>query len=115
MAFSFLSCRSPASVWSFRDGLEGDEGMGPEPVEIGAQRFEARGVHRVNATSSFRAVGDKTGALEHPQVLGDGWPADREVAGQLAHCPRAFGETLEDRTPSVVAQGVPWSHFVSNH
>lgn len=87
--------------------------MGPEPVEIGAQRFEARGVHRVNATSSFRAVGDKTGALEHPQVLGDSWPADREVAGQLPHCPRAFDETLEDRTSSAVAQGVPRGHFVS--
>jgi hypothetical protein len=115
MAFSFLSFHSPASAWSFRDGLEGGEGMSPEPVEIGAQRFEASGVHRVNATSSFRAVGDKTGALEYPQVLGDGWPADREVASQLPHCPRAFDETLEDRAPSAVAQGVPRGHFVSHH
>jgi hypothetical protein len=89
--------------------------MGPEPLKISAQRFKARRIHRVHTASSFRAVGDKTGVLEHAQVLGNGGAADWEVASQLAHGAWTFDEALEDGATSAVAQGVPRRNSVSYH
>ncbi len=89
--------------------------MRPEAVEIGAQRFKAGRVDRVYATSSFCAVRDKTGVLEHPQVLGDGRAADGKVVCQFAHGAWEFHKALEDGATGAIAQGVPWVYFVSNH
>jgi len=89
--------------------------MGPEPVEISAQCFQARRVYRVYATSSFRAVKDETGVLEHPQVLRDRGAADRKVASQFAHGAWAGHEALEDGATGAIAKGVPRVYFVSYH
>jgi hypothetical protein len=89
--------------------------MGPEPVEIGAQRFQPGGVYGVNATSAFGSVGDKTGALEHPQVLRDRRAADWKVASQLAHGAWIGHEPLKDGATGAIAQGIPWIHSVSHH
>ena len=89
--------------------------MGPEPVEISAQRFQAGQVHRVDATSSFRAVGDQTRILEYPQVLGDRGAADWKVASQLAHGAWAGHEALENGATSAITQGVPRVYSVSCH
>jgi hypothetical protein len=48
-------------------------------------------------------------------VLRDGGPADRQLAGELAHRPWALGEALEDRAPRRVAQRVPSISLVSCH
>jgi hypothetical protein len=77
--------------------------MGPEPVEIGAQRFQAGRVHCVDATSSFGAVGDQTRMLEHPQVLGHGGTANWKVASQLTHGAWPGHEALEDGATGAIA------------
>src|SRR5688572_9416392 len=109
---SFLSF---TSAWSLRDGLERGERVSPEPVEISAQRFQACRVYGVYATSSFRAIGDQTCILEHPQVLGDRRAADWKLVSQLAHSVWADDEALEDSATSAIAQGVPRIGFVRNH
>jgi hypothetical protein len=110
-----LSFLSFTSAWSLRDGLESGERVSPESVEISAQRFQAGRVYRVYATSSFRAVGDQTCILEHPEVLGDRGAADWKVISQLAHGVWADYEALEDSATGAIAQGVPRVSFVSNH
>jgi hypothetical protein len=89
--------------------------MGPEPVEISTQCGKAGRVHDINATSSFRAVGDKTGIFEHPQVLRDCRAANWEVASKLAHGTWAFYKAFENGAPGAVAQRVPWVKSVSYH
>ncbi len=89
--------------------------MRPKSVEISAQRFQAGRVDSVDATSPFRAVGDQTRMLQHPQVLGDGGTADWKVASQLAHRAWAGHEALEDGATGAIAQGVPRVYFVSYH
>jgi hypothetical protein len=89
--------------------------VGPEPVEISVQRFQTGRIHRVDATSAFRAVGDQTCILEHPQVLGDRGAADWKVVSQLAHGAWADDEALENGTTGAIAQGIPRVYFVSYH
>ena len=98
-----------------RGGLECGEGMGPELIEISTQRRKAGRVDDINAPSAFWAVGDKTGTLEHPQVLRDGGAADWQVAGQLADGSWPFRKAREDVATRGVAQGVPWINVVSKH
>lgn len=109
---SFLS---PTFLRSLGGRLERAERMAPETIEIRTQRFQAGGVHRIDATSSFCALGDEAGVLEHTQVLGDGGTTDREVACQLTHGARALHETGEDRATSAIAQSIPWTECVSDH
>jgi hypothetical protein len=112
LLLSFLSFTSARSLSC---GLESGEHVGPEPVEIRAQRFQAGRVDRVDATSSVRAVRDQTRILEHPEVLGDRGAADGKIASQLAHGARAGHEALENGATGAIAQGVPRVYFVSYH
>ena len=68
----------------------------PESVEIGAYAFDPGRVQLVDTPVSDRPVKDQVGVLEHAQMLRHGGPADRQTAGDLVDCGRAFGQTLEN-------------------
>jgi hypothetical protein len=74
-----------SSRWFLGDGPEHIERLGPESVEITAQRFQTDRVHRVNTPSAFGVVRDKAGVLEHTQVLRYGGAADWEIVCQLTY------------------------------
>jgi hypothetical protein len=75
-------------------------------VEVGTQARHTLGMQLVEAASSGLAIGDQPGILEHAEVLGDGWTADRERASELIYGGRAGGELLKDGHAGGIAQGV---------
>ena len=98
-----------------RGGLECGEGMGPELIEISTQSRKAGRVDDIYPPSAFRAVGDKTGTLEHPEVLRNGGAADWQVPSQVADGSWPFRKAREDGATRGVAQGVPRIYIVSKH
>src|SRR3954469_22797819 len=93
------------------DGLVGRQGAAPEPVEVGAQRGQAGRVDAVDPAVAGRLVDDQPGVLEDLEVLGDGWAADRQAAGDLADGARTLGEPLEDRAAGGVPRARPRGFF----
>src|ERR687888_1200641 len=85
---SFLLCRLLDNL------LVGGQGLGPEALELGAKRLQAVGVEPVDAARSERPGGDQPRLLQDLEVLGDGGPADRQLAGELADGLRMRGEAL---------------------
>ena len=47
---------------------------------------------------------DQAAVAQHPQVLGHGGAADRQLVGQLLHRGRSAGEQLEDGAAGRVAE-----------
>ena len=70
-------------------------------------------VDPVEPASPLLAVAHEARLLQHPQVLRDRRPADRQAMGELADRARAFLERLEDQPPGGVAERVEGS--VSAH
>ena len=89
--------------------------MVPEPFEIRAQRIDAGGIDLVDAPVADGAIDDQAGALENPEVLRDGGPADRKVARELADRHRAAQQPLDNRPPGGVAERVHLGMWVSVH
>ena len=56
------------------------EDVGPEGVEVAAQRLQPIAPHRVDAAIAARLDADQARPLEHPEVLGDGRPAHMTAA-----------------------------------
>src|SRR3954463_15110955 len=114
-----ISCDAATTTWrrtdstvptivrsSFvRRSLEGGQRALPEPVEVGAQDRQPGRVDAVEAARARLAVDDQPDVLEHLEVLGHGWAADRQLGRQLAHRPRPVGQAVEDRPARRVAQG----------
>ena len=69
----------------------------PEPLEIGADAFDTGRVELVDSAVSDLAPKDQIGVLEHSQMLGHSWAANRKTLGDLVDRGRAFGQTLENR------------------
>lgn len=69
----------------------------------------------VDAPGAVGMVGDQACLLEHPQVLGDRGPADRELTGDLADGLGAPGEALEDGPPGRVPESRNRLRSVSLH
>jgi hypothetical protein len=61
-------------------------------------------VELIDSPVAVRPVDHETRVLEHPEVLGDGRPADTQVAGEQADRARTRGDRLEDRPPRRVVQ-----------
>ena len=105
---------SPSIVWvvgrvvgglgELDPGREVGEGLGPEPVEIGAHRVDAGGVDPVEALPADRLIEHQPGVLEDLEVLRDRRPADGELVGQLRDDTRAVGEAFEDRSTGRVTE-----------
>jgi hypothetical protein len=95
--------------------LEGGERGGPELVEVGANGFESSGVELVHSASAFGPVDHEPSVLENPEVLGDGWPADRKRLGERTDGQWALPQLTEDGSSSGVAEGVELRTRVSIH
>src|SRR5918998_6902609 len=89
---STSSRRSPPPVWScvllrrlLYGGLVVSQCLGPEPLEVGAQGADPVGVQPVDAAVSRLLVDHEPRLLQHLQVLRDGRPTDRQLAGEVAN------------------------------
>lgn len=80
--------------------------MGPEAIEIGAQRIDARRIQLVEPPVPHGPIDDQMRLFQDAQVLRDrrstDWKAAREFADRL----RSLQQTFEDRPPGGIAQGV---------
>ncbi|GAA1699014.1 hypothetical protein GCM10009765_55570 [Fodinicola feengrottensis] len=52
-------------------------------------------------------VGDQPGGLEHFEVLGDRWSADRQGVGEFADGLWSFGQARDDESSAWIAEYVP--------
>ncbi len=92
------------------------ERLVPEAVEVLSDGGQARLVDRVDPTRTLGSVRHEPGVLQHTEVLGHGWPADRKRAGDLDDRKRALGDALEDRTAGGIAKSVELPvRLVSHH
>ena len=101
---SFLGCR-----------LEGVQRLIPIAVELVPQGANPIGLDLVDPPSPFGPVGNQPGQFQHPEVLGDGRPADRQVPGQVADRGWRLRQPVEDRPPGVVAECVKAVHRLSGY
>src|SRR5437879_2919307 len=99
------------SAWSlllllslFHGLLERTKSPIPELVEVGAQGAHALGIELIQPPGPLLAVDHQARLLEHLEVLGDRGTRDRQLSGELTHRAGAFGQELEDRPASGVAQ-----------
>jgi len=95
--------------------LEGSQRLGPEAIEVRAQRIEGLGIERVQTPGSRGPIRDQMGALEHAKVLGDGRPAHWEVTSELSDGQRAPEQAREDGAAGGIAEGIELRVVVSNH
>src|SRR5258708_2411633 len=95
--------------------LERLEGLGPEVVEVVAQRSERLRVQRIHPPVAERLVYDQMGVLQDAQMLRDRRPADGEPARELDDRLRTVQQPREDGTPGRVANGVHRGVLASNH
>src|SRR5215471_18595774 len=91
------------------------QGLVPELVELGAKGAHPRGVELVYAAVADGPVHNEPRLLQHLEVLGDGGPADRQLASKFADRPRTVRQKLEDRASGGVTEGVPATGSVSLH
>src|SRR5262249_18335695 len=99
----------------FDGSLVSRQGLVPELVELGAKGTHPRGVELVYAAGAARRAPNPPPPPQHPQWLGDGGPADRQLAGNFADRPRTVRQKLEDRASGGVTEGVPATGSVSLH
>jgi hypothetical protein len=59
---------------------------------------------QVEPSGADRAVQDQPGLLEHLEVLGHGWPADRQPPGQVADGRWPADQQFEDRPAGRVTE-----------
>ena len=85
-------------------GPKGSECVVPELIEPGPQGREPLRVDGVDAARAFRVIGDKTGFLQHLQMLGYGRPADRHVFRKGSDGQRSGPEPLEHATARWISQ-----------
>ena len=81
----------------FSERFERFERVIPESLEIGADAFDTGRVQLIDTAVSDLAPKDQIGVLQHAQMLGHSWAANRNTLGDLVDCGRAFGQTLENR------------------
>ena len=105
----------PVRMPCFRSFLKRDQGVIPEPVEVGAKRLDAGGVELVQASRARGAIDDQLRVLEDAEVLRNRRPADRKLAGNFADGQRTVEEPLDNRTASGVAECVHLRVRVSHH
>ena len=60
-------------------------------------------------------VEHEAGGLQHPEVLGDGGPADRKAVRENADGHRTRGERFEDAPSRRIAEGVEHPRLVRHH
>jgi len=90
--------------------------MGPEAIEVGAQRVDACGIQLVDSPISDRSIDDQVRVLQDPQVLRDRRTADREAARELADWLRPLKQTFEDRPAGGITERVElFGMSVSHH
>jgi hypothetical protein len=96
-------------------GLESLERVGPELVEEVAERAKALCVDGVHPLRAVGPVGHEAGVFQDAEMLGNGGPAHRKCAGQLADRLGPAAQPPEDRTARAVAQRIELRMIVSNH
>jgi len=89
-----------------RDGRESAQCIRPEEVEKCSQPSETVRIYRVEPPVPVRAVDHQTGVLQHLQVLRDGGPADRQVAGNVDHREGSSPQAVEDPATGSIAEGL---------
>lgn len=87
----------------------------PEALEVGAECTDAGRIEAVDAASAHGAVDNQPGFLQHPQMLRNRRPADRQVARDLVDRARPLGDALEDRPAGGIAERGPGIGLVSRH
>jgi hypothetical protein len=93
-----------------------DERAIPEPIEVVPQRVDAGGIELIEAAVSLGPIDDEVRVFQNPEMLRDGGPADREIAGEFADWLRAIHQALENRPPGGIAQRIKLpGMLVSNH
>jgi hypothetical protein len=93
-----------------------DESAIPEPIEVVPQRIDAGGIELIEAAVSLRPIDDEVCVFQNPEMLRDGGPADREIAGEFPDWLRAVHEALEDRATGGIPERVELPGvMVSNH
>ena len=90
------------------------EGVPPELVQPGAQGAQAVRIDLVDAAGSFGPVGHQPRVLQHLQMLGDGWAADRQALSQLTHRPRPRSQALEHLASRGIGDGGEGARYVSH-
>src|SRR6266481_5012590 len=110
------------SAWSlllllslFHGLLERKKSSAPELVEVRAQGADSLGIELIEPPGALLAVDHEARLLEHLEVLGDRGARDWQLSGELPHRAGTFGQQLEDRPPSGVAQGAEPVLCVSVH
>ncbi len=73
------------------------------------------GVELVEMPGALGLLGDQAGVFEDTEVLGDGWAAYGEVAGELAYGLGAVEKAGEDGSAGGVAEGVEFGSLVRIH
>ena len=86
--------------------LEGAERIGPEALQVGAERGEPVGVDAVEMPGAVLALGHETRSLQDAEVLRDGRPADGERGRDVDDGARTVSKEFQDRPPGRVPQRV---------
>src|SRR5258707_1235012 len=98
----------------FRRFLERGKGPAPKLIEVPPHVFDPIWVDLIELPGSLRLREDKAGVLQYPQVLRDGWTADRQPARDLGDRARPVGEAFENGSPGGIAQGADCGRSVSH-
>lgn len=91
------------------------QGFAPELIELSAKGTHPPWVELVYAAVADGPVYHQPRLLQHLEVLRDGGPADRQLAGKFTDRPRMVRQKLEDRASGRIAEGGPATGSVSLH
>ena len=80
-----------------------------------AEQREALGIEFVNASRAHTPVAHQTRLLQHAEMLGYGWPRDRQPCRQFVYRPGMRSDHFEDGQAGGVAQGRESVLYVSIH
>src|ERR1700687_2120627 len=76
----------------------------PVSVEVLAQSFQSIALDEIHATGASWLDADKSGCLQHLQVLRHSGPADRLTPVQFTHCFGPLPQRLEDVSASWICE-----------
>jgi len=78
------------------------------PVRLDPLRHitQRAGREAVHALTSVAILANETGVAQHAEMLRDGWSSDVEPGRKLGNRGAAAPETIENRAPSGVGDGV---------
>src|SRR5919109_901436 len=96
---------TPPSLFEFRRHLEPLEPLVPEGLDERAEVGKAFRPHPIKPPRPFASLGEKSGSLEHGEVLRDRRPGDVEAGGNLARAQLPLGDELEDAAPMRLGDG----------